>query len=135
MKSMMIPSPARGEGLVEVTQNEKYSDYWSTEDGRVFEMNSFGAFKQINQSFERFQDSGNAFNRAHSEFEKIINYEQNKALQVFNSTTIQSELPNSFAYAFPETYGRITDAMIQEMIIQEHIAQKVIDEMSKQARW
>jgi len=135
MNTKMIPSPTKGEGLIEITQNEKYSDYWSTNDGRIFEMNSFGSTKLINQSFERFQDGGNAFTRMHSGFGGIIAYEQNRALEIFDASNLVSELPESFAYVFPETGERITEQMIEEMIIQEHIAQKVLEEMFKQTRW
>jgi hypothetical protein len=135
MNTKMIPSQTKGEGLIKITQNEKYSDYWSTDDGRIFEMNSFGSTKLINQSFERFQDTGNAFTRLHSEFDKIIAYEQNRALDTFDASSIASELPDSFAYVFPEPHERITDEMIQEMIIQAHIAQKIVDEMEHQDRW
>ena len=51
------------------------------EDGRTFEMNAFGSFKQINQSFERFKDTGDTRTRAHSEYGKIIQYEKNRALE------------------------------------------------------
>ncbi len=135
MNFKMIPSTIKGEGLIKVTQNEKYSNYWSTEDGRIFEMNSFGSFKQINPSFDRFQDSGNAFSRLHSNFEKIISYEKLRALQIFNSTQIQSKLPESFAYVFPEYGERITEEVIQEMITQENIAERVFDSLHKQHRW
>jgi hypothetical protein len=131
----MIPSPTKGEGLIEVTQNEKYSDYWTCEDGRIFEMNSFGSFKQINYQFKRFQDSGDPLTRQHSGFGGVLSYENERASNVFNAAAIISELPDSFAYAFPESHERITEQMIQEMIIQEHIAQKVLEEMNKQTRW
>jgi hypothetical protein len=135
MITNMIPSPTKGQGLIEVTQNEKYSDYWTTDDGRIFEMNSSGSCKLINQSFERFQDTGDARTRQHSGFGGIIAYEQNRALDVFNATSLVSELPDSFAYIFPETGERITEQMIEEMIIQEHIAQKVLEGMKTQDRW
>ena len=136
MKTMMIPSPTKGEGLIQVTQNEKYSDYWTCEDGRIFEMNSFGSLTQINYSFERFQDTGDANTRMHSGFDGIIAYEQDRALEVFDSSKYISELPDSFAYTFPESTERITEQMIQEMIIQEHIAIKKIQEMyGAQNRW
>jgi len=135
MQTMMIPSPTKGQGLIKVTQNEKYSDYWTTDDGRIFEMNSFGSTKLINQSFERFQDTGDARTRMHSGFGGIIAYEQNRATAIFNATALVSELPDSFAYVFPETGERITEQMIEEMIIQEHIAQKVLEGMYKQTRW
>jgi hypothetical protein len=136
MPTKMIPSPTKGQGLIEVTQNEKYSDYWTCEDGRIFEMNSFGSFKQINYEFERFQDSGDPLTRYHSAFGGVLNYEKERALNVFNSTTLVSELPDSFAYQFPESVERITDEMIQEMIIQEHIAKKKMEELyDRQTRW
>jgi len=62
-------------------------------------------------------------------------YEQERALDVFDATALVSELPESFAYLFPESTERITEQMIQDMIIQEHIAQKVLEEMFKQTRW
>jgi len=86
--TMMIPSPVRYEGLIEVTQNEKYSDYWTTDDGRIFEMNSFGSFKQINQEFTRFQDSGEPLTRLHSGFASIIEYEQERAKLVFDASEL-----------------------------------------------
>jgi hypothetical protein len=136
MPTKMIPSPTKGQGLIEVTQNEKYSDYWTGEDGRIFEMNSFGSFKQINYEFERFQDSGDPLTRYHSAFGGVVNYENERALNVFDATALISHLPDSFAYDFPESHDRITDEMIQEMIIQEHIAKKKMEELyDKQTRW
>ncbi len=135
MVTKMIPSPTKGEGLIKITQNEKYSDYWTTDDGRIFEMNSFGSCKLINFEFKRFQDSGEPLTRLHSGFGGVILDEQERALSVFDSSALVSELPESFAYTFPESHERITEQMIQDMIIQEHIAQKVLEEMNKQTRW
>jgi hypothetical protein len=134
MATKMIASPAKGEGLIEVTQNEKYSDYWSTQDGRIFEMNSFGSFKQINQSFERFQDAGNAKTRLHSDFDKIVDYEANRALKVFDAASLESELPDSFTHEIIMS-ERLSAEVLEEMIIQQHIAQKILDAMDQQARW
>jgi len=134
MLTKMIPSAVKYEGLLKVTQVEKYSPYWTTDDDRMFEMNSFGSFKQINQSFERFHDTGDAATRAHSGFGGIIAYEQDRALEVFDSSKLVSELPASFAYIFPETGQRITDEMRQAMLLQEQIAQEVLDEIVRQDR-
>jgi hypothetical protein len=100
MLTQMIPSNVKNQGLLEVTQLAKYSPYWQSADGRMFEMNSFGSFKEINKSFERFQDTGNAFTRLHSGFGGILDYEQNRATQVFDSTKLISDLPDSFGYHF-----------------------------------
>jgi hypothetical protein len=134
MLAKMIPSNERNQGLLKVTQVAKYSPYWSAEDGRMFEMNSFGSFKQINQSFERFQDTGNAFTRQHSGFAGILDYEQNRATQVFDSADLVSELPESWAYVYPEPHERITDDVRQEMLLQQKIAKTILQNMDKQDR-
>ena len=135
MDTKMIPSTVKGEGLIKVTQTEKYSPYWVTEDGRMFEKNESDSFKQLNITFDRIQDSGTAYTREHSEFGRVIAYEQKRAVNVFDSSEFISELPEIFAYSFPESEERITEETIQEMKIQEHIAQKVLEEMNKQHRW
>jgi parallel beta-helix repeat protein len=134
MLSNMIPSNVKNEGLLQVTQMAKYSPYWVAENGRMFEMNSFGSFKEINQSFERFQDSGTAYTRMHSGFGGIIAYEQDKATEIYDSSNYISELPESFAYIYPETGERITEEIRQEMLMQEEIAQAILDEMDRQSR-
>ena len=134
MVTDMIPSPVKGEGLIKVTQNAKYSDYWSTEDGRIFEKNAFGSFKQINHEFKRFQDSGDPRTRLHSGFGGVMDYENLRAQSVFNSTALQAELGESFSHDI-SIGERMTEEMYQEMIIQEHIAMKKLQEMDRQTRW
>jgi hypothetical protein len=134
MLAKMIPSNLRDQGLLKVTQVAKYSPYWQGEDGRMFEMNSFGSFKQINKSFERFQDTGSAFSRLHSEFGGMLAYEQDRATDVFDSSKLISEVPESFAYIFPESGERVTDEMLKQMQLQAEIAQSILDEMDKQDR-
>ena len=91
MNTMMIPSTVKYEGLVKVTQNEKYSNYWTTDDGRIFEMNSFGSFKQINQEFNGIQDTGKPDKRVHSGFAKIIEFEVERALKVFDASKLSGD--------------------------------------------
>ena len=134
MNTMMIPSNMKNQGIIQVTQLAKYSPYWQSEDGRMFEMNSFGSFKEINQTFERFQDTGDAKTRLHSEFGGIINYETKRATNVFDASQFVAELPDSFAYIYPDTGERISDELRQEMLLQEEIAQLLLEEMDKQGR-
>jgi hypothetical protein len=134
MTTSLIPPTEKYEGLILVTQTEKYSKYWVAEDGRMFERNNSGSFKLINQSFERFQDSGEPRTRLHSEFGGVLKYENERALNVFNGTTIISELPDSFSH-YIMISERITDELIQEMIIQEQIAKDLLKRKYLQARW
>jgi len=134
MKSNTISSSVKNEGLIKVTQIAKYSPYWVASDGRTFEMNSYGSFTQINQKFERIQDLADPKTRIHSDFGKIITYEQKRALKVFDSSDLISELPKSFAYIFPESNERMNDEMKQEMHLQEEIAKGILDGMIKPTR-
>ncbi len=133
MNTVMIPSTIKGEGLIQVTQTEKYSSYWMTKDGRLFDRNDFGSFKRINQSFERFQDSGDPLTRYHSGFGSILKHEKQRALQVFDATSVLSQLPDSFSHDI-SIGERINDEMREKMKEQEQIAQKIL-EYSVQARF
>lgn len=133
MKTAMIPSEIKGEGLVKVTQTEKYSPYWMTEDGRKFVRNDFGSFMQINHSFERFQDSGDPLTRNHSGFGGILKYEKQRALRVFDATTLLSQIPDAYSHNI-SINERITDDMKVKMTEQEQIAQKNL-QYSVQARF
>jgi hypothetical protein len=135
MQTLLISSNVKGEGLIDVTQTSKYSPYWISADGRMFEMNNFGSFKQIGQDFERFQDTGDAKTRMHSGFAGIIEYEQMRASQLFDSSEFVSELPSSFAYVFPQPHDRMTDELKEQMLLQEELAKKILEQSKVQARW
>ena len=135
MKTMMIPSGVKDEGLLKVTQTGKYSPHWESEDKRIFEMNRFGSFKQINYTFERFEDTGNPYTRLHSGFGGIIAFEQKRASQFFDASQFTAELPESFTHIMPDSRERISKELRDEMLNQEKIAQKIIDESNIQARW
>jgi len=135
MQTYLIPSNVRDQGLIKVTQLEKYSPYWQSDDGRMFEMNSFGSFKEINITFERFQDTGTAYTRLHSGFGGVMAYELKRATGIFDASELISELPESFAYLYPESGERVTEEMKQKMLEQEAIAKKILEESKVQARW
>ncbi|MFB5603409.1 MAG: hypothetical protein ACE5RK_03275, partial [Candidatus Nitrosomaritimum aestuariumsis] len=134
MATKMIPSNMKNSGLLKITQTEKYSDYWVSEDGRLFEMNSFGSFKEINKSFERFQDKGEPRSRLHSGFGGVMMYEQDKASKSFDSSKIISSLPDSFGYHYDQT-ERIDAKMLEQMIIEEQKAKEYLKMKYLQARW
>jgi len=59
MLTLMIPGPEKYEGLITITQNEKYSNLWTAEDGRIFDANNY--FKEINPTLQKgFNDSRNS---------------------------------------------------------------------------
>ena len=135
MQTYLIPSNVRDGGLVKVTQLAKYSPYWQSDDDRMFEMNSFGSFKEINITFERFQDTGTAYTRVHSGFGGVIAYELKRATGIFDASELISELPDFIPYSPPVISDRMTEEMKQKMLEQEEIAKKIIEESKVQARW
>jgi len=134
MAIMMYASPAKYEGLIPITQTEKYSNFWTAEDGRMFEKNNFDSFKKVNQSFERFQDTGEPRTRLHSGFGGVIMYEQERALNVFDSSVYISELPDFIPYVFLEPKDRMTSELKQLMQEQEDIALEYLEKMDRQDR-
>jgi hypothetical protein len=135
MATTMIPSSVRNEGLIQLTQTEKYSSQWIAEDGRLFERNDFGSFKQINQTFERFQDSGDAKNRNHSGFGGILAYEQERATTLFDASKLNSELPDYFGHPDIKISERITADLKTKMLAEEKECLEHLKEKYLQARW
>jgi hypothetical protein len=135
MATKMIPSNLKNQGLVQITQTSKYSALWTAEDGRIFEENDFGTFNQINESFERFQDTGEPKTRLHSGFGGIIAYEQKRAADVFDASLLISELPESFSLSYTERGERIDKEMKEKMLNEEQKCLKFLDDTYIQARW
>jgi hypothetical protein len=114
LPSTMIPSPIKYHGLFKVTQSEKYSDLWISDDGMIFSKNSFGTFiKQISNEVNVSPDKPvNVMTRNHSEFGKLVEFAKSKADSFvknnpeYDSSLIQSTLPDSFAYDFPQIDSR-----------------------------
>ncbi len=134
MNTMMIPSPERYEGLIPLTQTEKYSIHWTAEDGRIFERNDSGSFSQINQSFERFQDAGEPRTRLHSGFGGVIAYEQERATDIFDASEFISELPDYIPYSEPKISERMSQEMKDKMLEEEKKCLKYLEQIDKQTR-
>jgi len=61
-------------------------------------------------------------------------YEQKRATQLFDSSVLISELPDSFTINMP-IGERITPEMEDKMLFEEYRAQKIIEESKVQTRW
>jgi len=126
----MIPGPAKYEGLIQVTQHSKYSPYWSSDDGRIFQKDAYGGFAWINQSFERMPDSGSPVKRDHSEFGALVDGQKHSALEY-----ARKMYPNIYDEPFDkinnivlgsDTYvDRVID--YKKMKVEEHKAQIIMD--------
>jgi len=139
MNTNMIVSPERFESLVLVTQTAKYSDIWVTEDGREFKRNDSGTFTQINQSFERHEDTGVMKDRNHSLFSAYKDAQDDRAQLVLENMCPQcndqtfKEINDIFAYTFPESFAtKYGDPEIQRnLIIESGRAQITFNEIER----
>jgi len=135
MKTLMIAGTEKHEGLVEVTQTVKYSNFWTSQDGREFERNESGSFKQINQSFERHMDTGVMKNRLHSEFADYKETQADLASSIMptyyhpsiNYEEFFSEINDIFAYEYPIRTSKLDNPEIQKtMSIESEKAEKIM---------
>ena len=54
--------------------------------------------------FQRYQDKiSNVMTRDNSNFVVLVDYEKQRANQVFDGSILQKELPGYFAYTYPDT--------------------------------
>jgi hypothetical protein len=132
MKTISIAGNVKYEGMITVTQNAKYSKYWTAQDGRVFERNDHGTFTLLPQEFARHQDSGEPLTRMHSEYSALIQIEKTKAHYIMKKL---------YPDYFDEPYDKINDIVLWtevdttrnidygEMKRQEVIAQKIMDKI------
>jgi len=118
MNTMMIPSTEKYEGLIEVTQTAKYSNFWTTQDDREFEMNEYGSFKQINQIFEN--DSNLMDKRFSSDF---VDYK--KSLADKYAKLLLESCPNCFT-----SFADFDDSFAYSGIIYDLSSKERIDRIS-----
>jgi hypothetical protein len=95
MPTQTIAGPAKT-GLVTVTQNEKYSKYWTAGD-MVFERNDFGTFRLMPQPYIRHQDPGEPLTRVHSGFAALVSEQEMIARQ-----KMQEQYPDYFDVSYKE---------------------------------
>ena len=136
IQTKKITGTYKYEGLIEVTQTEKYSDIWVAKDGREFEMNEYNSFKQINQSFERHIDTDALKTRSHSEFYRLVEYEVNRAQMLLEqlckhcTDEAYGEINDIFAYEFPKQFAKKNDPKIQASLISEELrAKQILDDL------
>ncbi len=90
MLTRQIAGTEKEEGLITITQVEKYSDLGIAEDGRIFEMyGESDSFRLVNQSYEMHVDSGMVKNRTHSAYSNLLLWQEKVATKIFDSSLIQ----------------------------------------------
>ena len=95
--------------IIVLTQQDRRYNVWEDQHGYLWTLNEYGAWTQITAAdFERHQDGASSvMTRQNSNFAGLIEQERQKALLVFDSGDLISELDDYFAY----DYSNVTSDM------------------------
>ncbi len=88
--------------IIELTQQDRRYNVWEDQHGYLWSQNEYGTWMQTTHpDFERFQDGiSNVMTRQNSNFASLIEHERQKALLVFDSSNIASQVGDYFAYDY-----------------------------------
>ena len=90
--------------IIELTQQDRRYNVWEDQHGYLWSQNEYGTWMQTTHpDFERFQDkTSNVMTRQNSNFASLIEHERQKALLVFDSSNIASQVGDYFAYDYSD---------------------------------
>ncbi len=90
--------------IIELTQQDRRYNVWEDQHGYLWSQNEYGTWMQTTHpDFERFQDgTSNVMTRQNSNFTSLIEHERQKALLVFDSSNISSQVGDYFAYDYSD---------------------------------
>ncbi len=90
--------------IIELTQQDRRYNVWEDQHGYLWSQNEYGTWMQTTHpDFERFQDNiSNVMTRQNSNFASLIEHERQKALLVFDSSNIASQVGDYFAYDYSD---------------------------------
>ena len=118
-----------------MTQIDRKNNLWQDENGYQWTKNSFDTWLQITRpDLQRHQDElSTVMTRDNSNFVVLVDYEKQKATAIFDSTILQKELPDTFAYTYPDKFeNKLDDPELQKrMISEENRAMEQLEKMSK----
>ena len=88
--------------IIELIQQDRRYNVWADQHGYLWTLNEYGTWTQITVAdFERHQDGASSvMTRQNSNFASLIEQERQKALLVFDSSELISELDDYFAYDY-----------------------------------
>ncbi len=89
---------------IQLTQQDRRYNVWEDQHGYLWSQNEYGTWMQTTHpDFERFSDgTSNVMTRQNSNFASLIEHERQKALLVFDSSNISSQVGDYFAYDYSD---------------------------------
>ena len=120
-------------GSVELTLVDYKTDSWQDEYGYMWTSDNYKSFRIVDTIPVPIKEPDviwSAMTRINSNFEILKQIEIQKALYIFDSSEIQSDLPLSFTIVISGKIDKLQDPIVlQKMKIEEQKAQLYLDEM------
>ena len=108
-----------------LTQDDRRYNTWTDQDGYQWIQNSYGTWIQQTLPGMTISHDGSTqvMTRLHSEFGSIVQQEQERAISVFDSKSLQSIPGESFSYDLPKTVPRhLDESLLERMELEEILA-------------
>ena len=124
--SIFIKKTNQGKGnhLI-LTQDDRRYNTWTDQDGYLWTQNSYGTWTQQTMPDMIISHDGTTqvMTRLHSEFDSMVQQEQERAILVFDSKSIQSVPGEPFSYEFNEIIPRhLDESLLERMELEEILA-------------
>ena len=124
--SIFIKKTNQGKGNhIILTQDDRRYDTWTDQDGYQWMQNSYGTWIQqtLPDMIISHDGSTQVMTRLHSEFDSMVQQEQERAILVFDSKNIQSVPDEPFSYEFHEIIPRhLDEGLLEKMELEEILA-------------
>ena len=108
-----------------LTQDDRRYDTWTDQDGYQWMQNSYGTWIQqtLPDMIISHDGSTQVMTRLHSEFDSMVQQEQERAILVFDSKSLQSVPDEPFSYEFHEIIPRhLDEGLLEKMELEEILA-------------
>ena len=108
-----------------LTQDDRRYNTWTDQDGYQWMQNSYGTWIQqtLPDMIISHDGSTQVMTRLHSEFDSMVQQEQERAILIFDSKDIQSVPGEPFSYEFHEIIPRhLDEGLLEKMELEEILA-------------
>ena len=110
MLTIQLASTEKFEGLITITQIEKYSNIWTTEDGRIFDADNY--FSQTNKVYQKGSNDG----RGSLILQQIKDGQAYLASQLYFDSSLIQGVDGGFIPAIVDTDGDSREQTLQKLV-------------------
>ena len=117
--------------IITLTQQDRRYNIWEDDSGYLWTQNDHGSwFSVTSPETERFTDGAvNVMTRMHSNFENLMQQEQDRATMIFDASKLVSIPDQTFSYDYsnPKSSVSKSEKLAEELDIEQGKAQRILD--------